>query len=451
MRRPHQLNNRLFSPSLSFSAYTFSLPSFLPLCPPRSYPRSNAVLVRRHGVYVWGSSWEAAKTQAECYHYLFDAAVRMRGIGVDPAAKPTRTASGIGAETSYGTEGAGTGGKRRRVEDGPSSSSSSSSAGVHVHTGDACCGGAHDSASGFNGAAGIIALSTTATATAAGGSPGSGSLSGPAPASAAPGSLSDWDAVLLDIEGTTTSISFVTDVLFPFAAAHLRQHLLTHWGAAEAVGDVRALAEQSAIDVHGATIVPGAADAAVTPEHLAAFSNRACPEPAKAAALAAIEANVAWQMGSNRKSGCLKQLQGHIWRSGYEGGVLTAHVFEDTPAALKAWAAAGKRSYIYSSGSREAQRLLFAHTAGGNLRGLLSGYFDTKVGPKTQPASYADIALSLGVDAPSRVLFLTDAIAEARAAAAAGMRVAITDRPGNVALPPGHGFRVVSSLMELTQ
>ena len=98
----------------------------------------------------------------------------------------------------------------------------------------------------------------------------------------------------------------------------------------------------------------------------------------------------------------------------------------------------------------EAQRLQFAHSVAGDLRPRLAGYFDTAVGPKTAPASYAEIVLSLGVDGPGRVLFVTDAIAEARAAAAAGLKVALTDRPGNVPLPAGHSFPVVTSLLELT-
>lgn len=251
----------------------------------------------------------------------------------------------------------------------------------------------------------------------------------------------------------TTSIAFVSSTLFPFAADRLAAHLAAAWGSRELADDVAALAAQSAADVAaqvaGAAEVAVGADAAAAAEAAAAAG--AAPgsdADARARATAAVAANVAWQMRSDRKTGALKQLQGHIWRAGYAAGELRGHVFEDVPGALKSWASAGLRTYIYSSGSREAQRLLFGHSAAGDLRPLLAGFFDTAVGPKTAAASYADIALTLGVDAPGRILFLTDALLEAQAARAAGLRVAVTDRPGNAPLPSGHSFRVVTSLSE---
>jgi 2,3-diketo-5-methylthio-1-phosphopentane phosphatase len=235
-------------------------------------------------------------------------------------------------------------------------------------------------------------------------------------------------AVLLDIEGATTPMSFVHEVLFPFAAAALEEHVRAEWGSAELQADVRALAEQAARDV-------AAGVAGAVPVDLAASAEEA---------QRAVVASVRWQMAADRKSGPLKQLQGHIWRRGYGAGRLRAQVFPDVEPALRDWTLVrGAKVYIYSSGSREAQALLFAH-AHADLRPLLSGYFDTSAGPKVEPASYANIALSIGAQ-PQDILFLTDAPAEAHAAAAAGMQVAVTARPGNAPLPPGLPFRVITS------
>lgn len=143
------------------------------------------------------------------------------------------------------------------------------------------------------------------------------------------------------------------------------------------------------------------------------------------------------------------QTQGHIWHAGFARGELTAELYGDVPDALVAWQQSGLKTYIYSSGSRMAQRDLFGHTAAGDLRPHLSGYFDTTSGPKTEASSYDEIALALGAAAPSELLFATDVLAEARAAAAAGWRVALAVRPGNAALPGGHGFPEVASMAEL--
>jgi methylthioribulose 1-phosphate dehydratase/enolase-phosphatase E1 len=182
------------------------------------------------------------------------------------------------------------------------------------------------------------------------------------------------------------------------------------------------------------------------------FGSAAAPA-ARPAASRRVAAFVQALMDVTSKATALKSLQGRVWRDGYESGALRGHVFADTPAALRVWASLGKRCYIYSSGSREAQRLLFKHSAAGDLRALLSGYFDTRVGPKVEARSYADIALSLGVDAPARVLFLTDSLAEAVAARAAGMRAVLTLRPGNLALPPAaeHGFCEAASLRDVAE
>jgi 2,3-diketo-5-methylthio-1-phosphopentane phosphatase len=195
----------------------------------------------------------------------------------------------------------------------------------------------------------------------------------------------------------------------------------------------------------GATAVAIPADAAAT------VADASAPPAVRDALVARIKANVDAQMAINRKSAALKGLQAHIWREGYASGALKGQVFPDTPGAIGAWVAGGRKVYIYSSGSREAQRYLFASVAGvGDMRPSLSGFFDIpSAGMKTEPASYRSIVDSVGADAPSQVLFATDALAEAVAAAEAGLQVVITERPGNVALPKGHGFPVVRTLLEI--
>ncbi|KAI3865248.1 hypothetical protein MKX03_012838, partial [Papaver bracteatum] len=116
---------------------------------------------------------------------------------------------------------------------------------------------------------------------------------------------------------------------------------------------------------------------------------------------------------ADRKITSLKELQGHIWRTGFENNELKAIVFEDVPQALDRWTDSGIKVYIYSSGSREAQRLLFGNSIYGDLRKYLCGFFDTTVGNKRETRSYMEIAQSLGVDNPSEILFVTDVFQEA--------------------------------------
>lgn len=103
-----------------------------------------------------------------------------------------------------------------------------------------------------------------------------------------------------------------------------------------------------------------------------------------------------------------QSLQGHVWRAGYEAGELEGTLFEDARPALESWAGQGLKTYIYSSGSREAQRLLFSYSNSGDVRPLLSGYFDTTIGAKTEAGSYRNIVLTLGVDQAEEVVFVTD-------------------------------------------
>ncbi len=209
-------------------------------------------------------------------------------------------------------------------------------------------------------------------------------------------------AVLCDIEGTTTPVSFVYEVLFPYAAARLEA------ACQRAASDpaIRSAVEQLAKE----------ADA----------------EPAGAFELEFGDgsAYARWLMGEDRKSTGLKMLQGLIWEDGYRNGSLQAQVYPDVPVALAAWQKAGLRLRIYSSGSVLAQKLLFAHSEYGDLTPLFEGYHDTTTGPKMVAESYREIARAYQLD-PAAVLFLSDVPAELDAAAEAGMETALLRRPGN--------------------
>lgn len=210
--------------------------------------------------------------------------------------------------------------------------------------------------------------------------------------------LFDGRGILLDVEGTTSSISFVYDVLFEFAKRHVGEYLVRH--ADDPL--VRSLAAGIAAET--------AADPKAGPERLA---------------LAAIDL-----MNRDVKSTPLKALQGLIWRGGFESGELVAHVFPDVPPALEQWAASGLDVRIYSSGSIEAQRLYFGHTTAGDLLPHLRGHYDTTTGPKREPGSYAKITADMGIE-PRQILFVSDVGAELDAARAAGMATALAVRPGN--------------------
>ena len=199
-------------------------------------------------------------------------------------------------------------------------------------------------------------------------------------------------AVVTDIEGTTTSLAFVKEELFPYARRHLPEFVRNH--AAE-MADIEAQVSAAA-----------GAGALQTQE--------------------IIDTLLRW-MDEDRKITPLKQLQGMIWRSGYESGRLRAHVYDDAVRALRKWHAQGMKLYVYSSGSVEAQRLLFSHTAHGDLTPLFSGYFDTTIGPKLATGSYRDIARTLHL-ATNEIVFLSDHPGETHAAAAAGMRTVLLAR-----------------------
>ncbi|CAN0920266.1 Probable bifunctional methylthioribulose-1-phosphate dehydratase/enolase-phosphatase E1 [Linum grandiflorum] len=325
-----------------------------------AYPKTTAVLVRNHGIYVWGDTWISAKTQAECYHYLFDAAIKLHQMGLDwstPSHGPIQHVRDvISAPVKAGLKTVG-----------------------HNNELLPRC-------------------------------------------------------ILLDIEGTTTPITFVSDVLFPYARDNVGKHLSATYDTEDTQGDIKLLRSQVEDDlaqgVSGAVPIP--------------------PDDAgKDAVIAALVANVDAMIKADRKITALKQLQGHIWRTGFQNNELKGVIYDDVPEALQSWHGLGIKVYIYSSGSRLAQRLLFGNTNCGDLRKYLSGFFDTTIGNKKETSSYIQICETLGVDRPSEILFLTDVVQEAVAAKGAGLKAMISVRPGNASLPENHGFKTINSFLEI--
>lgn len=252
----------------------------------------------------------------------------------------------------------------------------------------------------------------------------------------------DYDVVLLDIEGTTTPISFVKDILFPYVRDNVRDFLEKYWGTDQCRVDVEALRNQAKEDkdMEDVVLIPD------EEENLSQDNSGASKETI----VDAVVANVIWQMNSDRKTTALKQLQGHIWRKAFDDGVIKGEVFDDVVTAFKRWTSNKIKIYIYSSGSTDSQKLLFGNSKCGDLLQYLSGHFDTSVGAKIELQSYKKIADAIDMK-PSRILFVTDVVKESRAAFKAGYKTAISVRPGNAPLTEGdkRDFKVISSFDEL--
>jgi enolase-phosphatase E1 len=229
-------------------------------------------------------------------------------------------------------------------------------------------------------------------------------------------------AIILDIEGTTTPIAFVTGTLFPYARAHLHSYLNTHEAACADLLDRLGVERQQESD---ASAPPWSDDSRVS------------------TAIAYVE----WLMDRDRKSPALKDLQGRIWEDGYRDSELIGQVFSDVPVALHRWRLAGIPAGIFSSGSVLAQRLLFQHSSAGDLRPFLRWHFDTAIGSKREPSSYARIASAVGVASPD-ILFVSDIVGELDAARTSGMQTILSDRPGN-AVTPSHDHHVIRTFHDI--
>ena len=247
-------------------------------------------------------------------------------------------------------------------------------------------------------------------------------------ANAAPAGI---QAILLDIEGTTTPISFVYDVLFPFARANLRRHIEQHASSVEYTALCDRLRDEHALDKRRGEVVPPWVDTPQTSRH------------------ASIASYCEWLMDRDRKSTALKDLQGRIWEEGYTGGKLVGQVFDDVPAAFARWHARQLPIGIYSSGSVLAQQLLFRYSSAGDLTGFLRWYFDTTIGAKRERDSYRSIATQIATPTPA-IRFVSDVTAELDAARQAGMQTALSIRPGNPPQPNADVHAAIRSFDELS-
>jgi len=220
-------------------------------------------------------------------------------------------------------------------------------------------------------------------------------------------------AIVTDIEGTTSSISFVHEVLFPYAAKHMGGFVRSQRHQPEVAAQLDEVARLGELDVQD------------------------------------VEAQIAllsqW-MAEDRKITPLKALQGMIWKYGYEQGHFKGHVYPDAVDRLREWHDQGLRLYVYSSGSVQAQKLIFGYTEFGDLTPLFSGYFDTNIGGKREVESYRNILAELDL-AGHEVLFLSDIQEELNAAQEAGLQVYWLVREGS--LPQGAPYPAVSDFTSI--
>jgi len=211
-------------------------------------------------------------------------------------------------------------------------------------------------------------------------------------------------AIVCDIEGTTTSLSFVKDVLFPYS----RQRMEGFIEQRHAQPEIAKLIENVRREMGNANATHQEVSAQL----------------------------VRW-IDEDKKITCLKAIQGHIWQAGYDNGDYFGHIYRDAYQQLKTWHEAGIALFIYSSGSVYAQKLLFGHTEYGDLNHLFQGNFDTTVGAKTDPASYKNIVTKINLAADS-ILFASDIESELDAARLAGMQTVWLVREGPLSAQSNH-------------
>ncbi len=224
--------------------------------------------------------------------------------------------------------------------------------------------------------------------------------------------------VICDIEGTTSSISFVHKVLFPLSLERIDAFLRTHGSDRDVLAQLRVLGQK----LFGVNV-----------------SDHELPERLLPVLRDYIQKDV--------KDTTLKWLQGKIWKEAFESGVVKGHVYPEVPDILQRWHASGCSLFVYSSGSAEAQQLLFRYSEVGDLTPLFKGYFDTTIGGKRESSSYAAIASHTGI-APNALLFLSDVVEELHAARSAGLETCLLLREGIVP-PAGYGGKAAADFTEV--
>jgi enolase-phosphatase E1 len=268
---------------------------------------------------------------------------------------------------------------------------------------------------------------------------------------------------LVDVEGTVAPLTLTTEVLFPYARAHFEAFL---WRSTEEIrnrvremrdrgetGEAELIFAEGSVwrDMMMLTIEnrdendPGAPR--ILPEvkeNPGSDGERSCVSMSPDYAIPHILSYIYWLMDRDRKSTALKSLQGKIWKAGFESGELKGTLFADVPEAFARWSKTG-RVAIYSSGSVEAQKLLFRYSNFGDLTPLIAGYFDTRTGPKMESGSYAAIADAMSV-AAGEILFFSDAARELDAARVAGCGTRLAVREGNPPVEDAHGHAIITSL-----
>lgn len=210
-------------------------------------------------------------------------------------------------------------------------------------------------------------------------------------------------AIVTDIEGTTSSLSFVKDTLFPYARIHLSDYVRQHAQESQVKQQLDAVRQEIGTSVDDEAVI----------------------------------AQLLQWIDADKKATPLKALQGLIWEQGYADGDFHGHIYQDAYEQLSAWHAQGIKLYVYSSGSVYAQKLLYGHTKYGDLTSLFSGYFDTNIGAKTEKGSYQAIVETLNLPA-GEILFLSDIEAELDAASAVGMQTTWLVRDGEVKAASTH-------------